>query len=87
MAKSKTVRAKSIYATREDIARRLGTLDDKDIVDVLALSPTIAEIEEAGVWLDGQGNELARRGRPQTPRINAILDIVDRDDDELTRLR
>lgn len=72
----------SAPATRADVVRLFGKIDDEDVVAVLALSPTVAEVEEAQAWLEGQGDTLARKGRPQTPRTAAILEIVDRAEDE-----
>ena len=75
------------FAVRADVVQLLGDIDDEGVTEVLALTPTIAELEEASAWLEGQGDILDRKGRPQTPRIAAILDIVDRDDDEPSYLR
>ena len=75
-------------ASRDDVVRLFGHLEDEAIVEVLALAPTISELEEAQAWLVGQGDVLARGGHPQTPRIAAILDIVaDEDEDDAPRLR
>ncbi len=75
-------------ATRADIVRLFGELDDESVTAVLALTPTVAEAEEASVWLEGRGDEIARKGHHQTPRIATILEIVDRnEDDEPSYLR
>ena len=87
MTKSNAKRPEHVFATHEDIARLLGRLDDKDVVDILALTPTVVEVEEASAWLDGSENKAARRGHPQTSRVVAILDIVDPDDEEPRHLR
>lgn len=63
-------------ASRDDVVRLLGPLDDEDIVQLLAMDPTMAELEAAAVWLQGD------TGDPMTPRIAGILEIVDRDEDE-----
>jgi hypothetical protein len=65
-------------ATSDDIRRLLGT---EDVMEILALFPSVTELEEAQAWLEGQGDILARRGRPQTPKIAAILDIVEPDEE------
>jgi hypothetical protein len=66
-------------ATSEDIRRLLG--DTENVLEILSLSPSVTELEEAQAWLEGQGDFLARRGRPQTPTIAAILDIVEPDEE------
>jgi hypothetical protein len=76
-----------VAAVRADVVRLFGDVDDEEISEVLALSPTISELAEASAWLDGQGDVMDRKGRPQTPRIAAILDIVDREEDEPSYLR
>lgn len=75
-------------ASRGDVVRLFGHLEDEAVAEVLALLPTIAELEEAQAWVVGQGDLLARAGHEQTPRIAAILDIVvDEDEDEPPRPR
>ena len=71
-------------ASRDDVVRLFGHIEDEAVAEILALMPTIAELEEAQAWFTGQGDALARAGHPQTPRIAAILDIVaeEEDDDE-----
>jgi hypothetical protein len=69
-------------AKREDIVRLLGAVDDEEVIAVLSLQPTVAELEDARVWLGGQENRQARTERPQTARTMAILEIVDRSEDD-----
>jgi hypothetical protein len=69
-------------AARADITRLLGQLDDEDIAQLLAMQPTVAELEDAAAWLQGVGDVASRAGHPMTPRIEGILEIVDRDDEE-----
>jgi hypothetical protein len=66
-------------ATGDDIRRMLGNTED--MLEILALFPSVTELQEAQIWLEGQGDILARRGRPQTPKIAAILDIVESDEE------
>jgi hypothetical protein len=40
-------------ATRNDIKGILGDIDPAEMLAIMALKPTIADIEEASVWLDG----------------------------------
>lgn len=69
-------------AERADVVQLFGELDDEDILQLLAMQPTIMELQEAAAWLEGEGDILARAGHPMTPRIAGILEIVDRRDEE-----
>ena len=40
-------------ATRQDIKGVLGDIDPAEMLAILSLQPTIADIEEASVWLAG----------------------------------
>jgi len=44
----------------EDVTRILGEVDDAKIVEILALKPTFQELEEAALWVTGDGDALAR---------------------------
>jgi hypothetical protein len=41
------------FATSDDVARILGNLDETKMLPILELRPTIADVEEASVWLGG----------------------------------
>lgn len=41
------------HATSDDVARILGNLDETKMLPIMALRPTIADVEEAAVWLGG----------------------------------
>jgi hypothetical protein len=45
--------AKSGFATTDDVARILGNLDLSKMLPIMELRPTIADIEEASMWLGG----------------------------------
>ncbi len=56
-------------------------------MEVLGLSPTVVELEEAAAWMEGQGDILSREGRPQSAKVAAMLDILEADEDEDERRR
>ena len=41
------------HATRDEIVAILGSLDEDKLIALVNLSPTVAEVEEASAWLDG----------------------------------
>ena len=68
-----------VLATYRDIRRVFGNTED--VLEILALFPSVAELEEAQMWLEGQGDVVARRRCPRTAKIRAILDILDEDEE------
>ena len=40
-------------ATPDDIKGALGDLDETQVLAIMSLRPTMADIEQASVWLDG----------------------------------
>lgn len=72
----------STMAARNDVTRLLGDMTDEDIIQILAIKPTVLELQEAAAWIEGTGDIIDRAGRPMTSRIAGILEIVDRNDDD-----
>jgi hypothetical protein len=62
-------------ATRNDIKSILGDIDPAEMLAIIALKPTIADIEEASVWLDGDPDVFGAGKAVQgvTSEIVAIL--------------
>jgi hypothetical protein len=69
-------------ATHEDLIRIAGDIEPRKAIDILALSPMIADIEEAIVWAAGNGDVLAKRGRPLAGIAAQIVDILTADEEE-----
>ena len=63
-------------ATRDDLIHIIGELDDDTAVEILALGPSVAEVEEAFMWIAGEGDVVDRAGRPLAGRTAAIVDIL-----------
>jgi len=68
--------------TAEDISRLLGALDERRTLDILALRPTLSDVEQAAVWLAGDGDVIAKSGHPLAGVVAEILDILAVDDEE-----
>jgi hypothetical protein len=75
----------SAAASREDVRRLLGDIDDAEILGILALKPSIADLEEAAVWATGDGDVLDRSGRPLAGVAAKIVEILDIEPEEPLR--
>ena len=67
---------------RNDLTRLLGDVEDAKLIDILALEPTLAEVEEAAIWVAGDGDVLAKSGRPLAGVVANIVDILTADEEE-----
>jgi hypothetical protein len=67
-------------AASDDIRRIFGALDEAKLLDILALRPTIFEVEEASVWLSGDADVFG--GRPLRPVAGEIVAILTGDEEE-----
>lgn len=66
----------------DQIRAILGNIDEEKIMAILHLQPTIAEVEEAAVWAAGDGDVLAKEGRPLSSTAAAIVDVLTADEEE-----
>lgn len=67
--------------TQEDLARLVGELDERKTLDILALKPSLAELEEAAIWAEGDGDVLAKIGHPLAGVVAQIVDILAADEE------
>ncbi len=75
-----------IAATPGDLRRLLGDLDASTVSAIMALAPSAAEVEEAAMWLAGEGEAMPVRHQPQG-KVKAILDLAAVEEDEGARER
>lgn len=68
--------------THDDLKAILGDIDDAKCIEVMALKPTIAELEQAAVWARGNGDVLAKTGHPLTGTVAEIVEIVTAGEEE-----
>jgi hypothetical protein len=66
----------------EELKSILGEVDDAKLIEILKLQPTLAELEEAAIWATGNGDILAKGGRPMTGTVAAIVEILTADEEE-----
>jgi hypothetical protein len=69
------------FATTGDVARILGNLDPTKMLPIMALRPTITDIEEASVWLGGDRDVFAP-GPPLKGIASQIVTILTADEEE-----
>lgn len=74
--------AESIAASREDLRRLFGDIDERRVLEILALRPTIAEVEQASVWASGDADVLAKTGHTLTGTTAQIVEILASDEEE-----
>lgn len=65
-----------------DVRRIFGEVGDAKTIEILALRPGLRELEEAAVWAAGDGDVLAKSGRPLSRVAAAIVDILAAEDEE-----
>lgn len=71
----------AVPALADDIRQILGELDERRLLDILALKPTIADIEEASMYLSGD-KDVFGPGEPMKDLAGAIVAIISADDEE-----
>ena len=72
-------------ATGTDVHQILGDMEDSTAVAILALHPSVAQLEEARVWLDGAGEVLGKENRPLDGVVAQIFDMLAVQDEEEQR--
>jgi hypothetical protein len=69
-------------ATGNDLHEILGDMDDSTAVAILALHPSVAQLEEARVWLNGAGDVLGKEHRPLDGVVAQIFDMLTAEEEE-----
>jgi hypothetical protein len=69
-------------ATGSDLHRILGDIDDSMAVAILALHPSVAQLQEARVWLNGGGDVLGKEHRPLEGVVAEIFDMLKVEEEE-----
>ncbi|WP_253706886.1 hypothetical protein [Bradyrhizobium sp. WD16] len=68
-------------ATHDDIKSTLGEVDNEQMLEIMALRPTIADVERASIWLEGDPDMLGA-GEALSGVASEIVDILVEDEDE-----
>lgn len=76
-----TARNRDAPATSDDIQRILGHLDEAKLLEIIALHPTILDVEEASLWLAGDSDVYGAEP-PLKGVASAIVTILTANEEE-----
>ena len=68
-------------ATYDDVKSILGNLDETKLLPILALRPTLADVEEASIWLGGDADVFGASAQ-LSATASQIVTILTADEDE-----
>jgi len=68
-------------ATSADITSILGHLDQPKLLEIMSLQPTIAEVEQASIWLSGD-RDVFGAATPIKGKASHIVTILTADEAE-----
>ena len=75
----------SAVATNTDITSILGNIDPDKLLAILSLHPTVAEVEEASMWLSGDA-DIFGSNEPVKGNVSHIITILTADEEEESRV-
>jgi hypothetical protein len=70
-------------AVADDVRRILGALDGDKIIAIMALQPTVEDLEEASLWVAGDADVFG--GQPLKTVPGRIVEILTADEDDEPR--
>lgn len=65
-----------------ELLRIVGDVDESKLLAILALRPTVAEVEAAALWAAGSGDVLGKAGHPLSGVVAEIYEILKADEEE-----
>jgi hypothetical protein len=68
-------------ATHDDVKSILGNLDETKLLPILALRPTLADVEEASIWLGGDA-DIFGASEQLSAAASQIVAILTADENE-----
>lgn len=74
-------RGPNAKASAADIKRVFGDLDNAVVLDILALNPSLRDIEDAALWLGGDP-DIFGAGKPLKGVAAEIVSILTADEEE-----
>jgi hypothetical protein len=71
----------SAMATRKDVNDILGDVDDAKMLAIIALRPTVADLERASMWLSGD-TDVFGAGQPLKDVASQIVTLLTEDEED-----
>jgi hypothetical protein len=68
-------------ATNDDVTGILGPIDSDKLLQILSLHPTVAEVEEAAMWLSGD-SDVFGANPPIKGNVSDIVTILTVEEEE-----
>jgi hypothetical protein len=75
------------FATQADVTGILGNLDSSQILAIMALRPTVADLEQAHLWLEGDTDVFTPDEPIKGVASEVVTILTENDEDEPTRAR
>ena len=69
------------FATHDDVKGILGKLDPAQLLAIMSLRPTIADIEQASLWLEGD-TDVFEAGEPIKGVASDVVTILTENEEE-----
>jgi hypothetical protein len=82
MAQVQSSHRQAATATRDDLRGLFGDIDERKVLDIMALNPATADVEEAALWVIGDGDVLGKLGHPLSGIAAEVLEILTADDED-----
>ncbi len=79
--KTRATASSNTAATCDDVRSILGDLDETKMLPILALQPTLADVEEASIWLGGDADVFGA-SEQVSATASQIVTILTSDEDE-----
>lgn len=68
-------------ATHDDITSILGEIDRAKLIEIISLQPTIADVEQASLWLSGDADVFGA-AEPVKGKASRIVTILTENEEE-----
>jgi hypothetical protein len=69
-------------ANREELRQILGEIDERKVLEILALRPTVEDLDQAAKWAAGEEEIVGKSGHPPACGPTEIFDILTTDEEE-----
>jgi len=73
-------------ATHDDVTGILGNLDPEQVLAIMSLRPTIADLEEASMWLEGDTDVFGAGGPIKGVASDIVTLLTENEEEEPARL-